>query len=150
MKHLLVLVLLLAGCVPQPRQTPLPTASTICLDPAFSKGLKLWEREAVKRFYQPILVGAHGIEDGGTTWRMRPPNGPEMQVEHVAYLLTKLYPGRPIILICCNPDGVKPKIQNVWYAHENVWMEPGPRWQFTYGRLEQCAGSIWDFQSEGR
>ncbi len=65
-----------------------------------------------------------------------------MPAESVALLVKQLFPGRPIVIVACNADGVSFHVSGVWYAHKIVSSVPH------LGKKE-WAESVWEFE-EGK
>ncbi len=135
----LLIPLLLAGCAIH--RAPEPKASCIVLSDNLAHGAPAWEREAAKRFDRPVLLIVHGYSWSGQ-WAIYPDAGPSMSVEGVARLLKKLYPGRPIVVLSCNPAGVGLKLHGVYYARKIVSSIPH------MGKPEWAEG-IWEME-EGK
>ncbi len=132
-----LILVLLAGCAIH--RAPEPQAQSIVLSDNLAHGVPAWEKEAKKRFEHPILLVCHGNTERGE-WRLYPDRGGSMSAESVARLLKKLYPGRPIVLIACNPDHLSFHVSGVYYARKLVSSIPGwgeDEWVESIGEFEE-------------
>lgn len=124
MRQLIPLIFaLLVGCVALPPQIP-PPAGPIVLSANTGNTARLWQREAARRFVNPVVVICHGAELNGSWYAF--PDAPmrPMPVEAMAQTVHAIYPGRPVVLICCNARGCTLHVKGVWYAKDIVWCIP--------------------------
>lgn len=115
-------LILLAGCA---HPTEPPAATSIVLSKNIGVFAGRWEREAATRFEHPIVVIVHGATIDGKLY-VFPDGTPPMSFEGTAKLLRTLYPDRPIVIACCNEDGVAVHgFPGIYYARRIVWYPPG-------------------------
>lgn len=89
----------------------------------------LWMVEANRRFANPVVVFCHGdtyIDAfGNPQWYAFPDVRPPLPVHTLALELKQDYPGRDIVLVICNPDGLELGVPGVHYSRGgSVWIVP--------------------------
>lgn len=147
LRALPILLLFVAGCASTPAIQP-PIAAhdpSILYEQTTPAGGRAWQAEAEKALgVKPYVLICHGGTEidgrGKRIWCMYPaaPLRP-IPVEIRAWMLRQqLPPEVPILLLCCNPDGLDIHVPNVWYAHSDVWCYPMP-WPID---SDECAGSF--------
>lgn len=128
----------------------------VAKDPYFST---LWVDEVKRRFPDGAIVvfGHGGTIDGEWVIRQervilldgRPftVNSP-LRIKTLVSDLRKSYPAEvPIVLIVCNPQGLRLNDKGVYYALKNVWTSPDfsiPS-RADYSPLGDCVGSVNEF-----
>lgn len=150
MKTLILLVALVLGCVGDRRELvgPIQVWDAVLLSPGMAQYTVGWEREAQKRFSEPLLVMGHGNDFLGSWCVWASVGGQEVPipVEWMVGTVQEAHPGRTIVLIVCNPHGEKLKGSNVWYARRSVWLVPNLEAGRSDVRGDQNdVGSIWEF-----
>lgn len=91
-----------------------------------NNSIQYWEREAKSYFDEDVvmIVGHGGLNDKGVWIIQNQIDGSEEPVEYAVFRARRDFPGRRIILICCNEAGVTLNFPGVSYAKENVWFYP--------------------------
>lgn len=101
-----------------------PTRDTVTWSANLRHAEPLWRAEAAKRIAgRPVMLIVHGGDRDGR-WVAVPDRGPVMPMDGVARLLKDLFPGRPVVILSCNPGGHQLRKPGVWYATANVWSVP--------------------------
>lgn len=112
-------------------------------------GVEDWVREARKRFDDPFVLAVHGNGGRERRWTgVADAQHPDPDIQTVAALLQDVKPGRPIVLLACNPNRLRLPLRGVYYyPHGNVNWLPYDRWR---GQDRgTAAGSIWQFVEGG-
>lgn len=136
MRWILTALLLVTGCAAPIVRAPttLPAENVPVLKLCESMELVgLWAIEAQSRFERPVLIAGHGgvthgewsvsADDVQETGTIR--NLPPYPVEWIIKIVRLHFPDRPIVLIICNPAGIKLHGHpNVWYARDDIWVVP--------------------------
>jgi hypothetical protein len=89
-----------------------------------------WERELGRRFHNSVAILCHGGNVVQGEWLVQ--NDPDGGYAHTVCTVQQMivaeqreYPGRTVILLCCNPDHeVLHGYPNVYYAPSSVWCIP--------------------------
>lgn len=142
MRLALGILLLLAGCAPSLS----PPSVTLVWSHDLAFGAQDWRNEVDHRFGdRAVIVVCHGRGDSEWQFVPDPPKKPE-SVQAMSARLRQMYPGRPIVLITCNPGGFELHgLPGVYYARRDVLVPPfdgddslGSRWR------SRAAGTIWE------
>lgn len=117
----LVAALFLGGCAHVDRN--------LVLSKSLQRYASLWEREARTRFADPVLILGHGGKAFGVwTVLLDDEQGNSLcsiPLEAAIWIERRRCPGRPIVLIVCNPGKMQLKgFPGVWYAKDLVWTVP--------------------------
>lgn len=84
-----------------------------------------WTTETARRFPDAVVIFGHGIAVVDGEWLIEDEVHHKMwHVEEVVGVYQKIYPDRPIVLICCNSTHLHLHIRGVWYSLQNVDMIP--------------------------
>lgn len=123
--------LLAGGCCSAKTRADV-SANTLSWNRNIAWGRQAWLKEARTRFADPFVMVMHG-DSSGKDWRAAPDRKfCNADVESVGWLLHGLMPDRDVVLVCCNSEGIKPRLpKRVWYSPKGpVWSDPGPddRW----------------------
>lgn len=153
----LLIALTLAGCAPRrpaivERPAPEVTSISLCRD--MDDNREAWEREAARRFDRPVVLLVHGETVLGR-WMAFPDGAPPLPQRWLASFVKASFPGRPIVLMSCNPGRLKLGVPGVWYSRELCWVVPnrnskiGGPWRLSIdGTVKRGVGDIWEFVSE--
>lgn len=95
------------------------------LDPTLKPYERLWAAEIGRRFHNAVGVFCHGGNHLALTWDTSVASyGHVVTIQDVVRYEQARYPDRTIVLISCNPGHLKLGIPNVYYAPDNIWLEP--------------------------
>lgn len=130
----LILGALFGGIAFSPSKSPprdsmgQPDVAMKVLDPALFQYANAWQTEIGRRFHGSVAVFAHGgqfVEGQWIVGTERIYGGHVEPMEDVIARVEKLFPGRTVVMLACNPDHVTIHGHpNVWYAKSNVWCLP--------------------------
>lgn len=112
----------------------------------------LWEDETVRRFPNALIYASHGTNCGGK-WICQNPDNPTsladaFYVHDLALSLRQQYPDRIIVLVICNPGHLKVGVPGVYYAKDDVLVEPdaqNTRCYVLHFLHPGCVGNIFEF-----
>lgn len=131
-RTLAILPLLLGltfGCTagPMGMPKPAPGVHSTVLSFDLMPFAKLWEAEVREQHPNAAIIMAHGqVHDNGK-WYLYPSVGDPLPVREAVLTLRAYYPDRRIVLVVCNPGGLRlPGLPRVSYALDNVWAVPDP------------------------
>lgn len=104
--------------------TPQPQVAMEVLDPSLEQYAVAWQAEIGRRFTNAVGVLAHGgdLEEG--RWVIKSDHKRLETADGVVAHYQKLYPGRTIVLLSCNPGHLKLNIPGVYHFHSSVWCVP--------------------------
>lgn len=105
-----------------------------------------WKVEVARRFPGARLFVCHGLTLDGQ-WFIFPQDGRPMLASKAAQRLRSKEPGRVIVFIVCNPDGVPLGMPGVYHAKQSVWFEPDKNYVGDERDHETC-GNIFEFTDE--
>jgi len=107
-----------------------------------------WQQEVEKRYDDAVMLIVHGNTRNGE-WYAYPDFESPIPMECAVERLKKRFPGRRIVLVACNPDGLTFDIPGVTYAKENVYFWPDHNvltdLDAKYPEDGGGIGSIWEF-----
>lgn len=98
------------------------------LDPTLEPFANMWQKEINRRFDNAVMILVHGgdfVEDQWIVgdWQYR--SGVHVRpIKDVVAETQKMYPGRTIVLLACNPGHLNLGIPGVYYAKSSVWCIP--------------------------
>jgi hypothetical protein len=120
-----------------------------------------WRIEVTRRFSNAVIIMGHGGTLPNGEW------GLLLMDKHNAFIPMKdevarvqaLYPGRVVVLVCCNPDGLLLHMPNVYHAVDSVWfdtdkslpnLKPEDQPEANEGRkdLPGYVGNIYEFNDD--
>lgn len=106
-----------------------PDVLVSCYDPSCIDAANSWKIETARRFHNSVLVCCHGgyatLEGGWVGAVNLASDKPMESIAEVVKQNTKLYPGRTIVLLCCNTWSEELHgFPGVYYARSCVWMYP--------------------------
>lgn len=112
----------------------------------------LWEDETARRFPDALIFASHGTNCGGK-WICQNPDKPTsladaIYVHDLALSLRQQYPDRIIVLVICNPGHLKVGVPGVYYAKDDVLIEPDSQNLRCYALHffhPGCVGNIFEF-----
>jgi hypothetical protein len=96
-------------------------------DPSLEQFATRWRAEVARRFPNAVVALCHGgtFVEGQWITGVRNFNMPTMPIPTLIAHLQKEYPGRPVVLLCCNPSHITLHgYPDVWYAADSVWCVP--------------------------
>lgn len=128
---LVVAVLVVIGSLsngpPSLPRTSQPDVIMDVLDPSLDIYAAEWQKEIGRRFHNAVGVLAHGGELETGRWICLDGQTP-VHLDLVADLAAReqaKYPGRTIVMLCCNPGHIAiHNLPGVYYATSSVWCEP--------------------------
>lgn len=130
MRNVVIAALLCFGWVcfltaPSHRPDSKPTVTIEVMDPSLTGYAELWRAEISRRFPDAVAILCHGGNFAGEQWICSAGNFGRYSTvpEAVAYEQAR-YPGRTIVILCCNPGHLKLGIPGVYYANDSVWCVP--------------------------
>lgn len=95
------------------------------LDPSLQRFAPAWQAEAGRRFDHAVIVLCHGGNFIGNEWIVNATAyGRYTTAQDVARFEKAKYPGRTIILLCCNPGHLDLGISGVYFFGDSVWCLP--------------------------
>jgi len=100
--------------------------ATEVLCPDLVDGAQMWRRDVAKEYPNALIIAVHGGVDPKTgEWYAYPTLGDPLPVDVLVKLNQLYYPGRHIVLICCNPEHIPlTDVHNVTYAPADIWVWP--------------------------
>lgn len=108
-------------------RTAQPAVVVDVLDPSLEGFAPAWHDEISRRFpINTVGVLCHGGEFIDGEWIALESRMPEHLIR-VTDLVAKeqaKFPGRTIVLLCCNPGHIELHASNVFYAQSSVWCVP--------------------------
>lgn len=108
-------------------RTAQPAVVVDVLDPTLEGFAPAWHDEIARRFpTNTVGVLCHGGEFIDGEWIALESRMPEHLIR-VTDLVAKeraKFPGRTIVLLCCNPGHIELHASNVFYAQSSVWCIP--------------------------
>lgn len=94
-------------------------------DVSLDRFVEDWRLEVGRRFPNAYVVLAHGGNEMDGVWTSSAQSFRHFAtVRELAERARRLHPGRPIVLVCCNPGHLPLHLPGVWHASSNVWLEP--------------------------
>jgi hypothetical protein len=128
----IIVAIVLGAAILLPGPKPvIPTAPDVvvdCLDPSLAKYAPLWEKEVGRRFHNVVAVLCHGGDQVRGNWIVldQPGSVPAIGlVQNLIAIEEAKYPGRMVVLLCCNPAHyVLHGFPEVYYSPASVWCEP--------------------------
>jgi hypothetical protein len=133
MRNIVALLLVLSGCTvkaPVTHFQPHRAASVVmCVDdPSMQDYANDWRTEVSRRFDNAVVVLCHGTYTLDDTWYIYDRPGTEHPFDSVQKVVAETkarYPGRVIVLLCCNVSHTSLHgMPGVWYAPAEVWLVP--------------------------
>jgi hypothetical protein len=94
------------------------------LDPSLDQFAVAWQREVARRFPSAVAILAHGGDLEQGRWIVKSNDKHLETADDVAARYQKLYPGRVIVLLCCNPGHIKLHVAGVYHFSSSVWCVP--------------------------
>lgn len=124
---LMVCVAFVVLTVPTPTPTVVGSPDVVMevLDPSLRPYERLWQAEIGRRFHNAVGIMCHGGNHLDGTWDTSATNFNHVAtLQQVVAMEQARYPNRTLIVIACNPGHLKLGISNVYYAPDNIWLEP--------------------------
>jgi hypothetical protein len=123
------ILMTLEPCSPTPAHalSAQPPVVIETLDPSLERFNEMWRKEIARRFPNAIAVLVHGGDFVEGQWIVGTNIAKDRRVMPAADVVRhyqKLYPGRTLVLLACNPGHLKLGIPGVYYAKANVWCVP--------------------------
>lgn len=107
---------------------PLPGSPTVIMevqDPSLAPYAAAWQREIGRRFPNAVGVLCHGGMFIDGQWITSARNMQRLTLAtRVAEYEKERYPGRTIVMLCCNPGHLDLGVSGVYFARDNVWCVP--------------------------
>ena len=123
---MLLVALGLAGLTflpPLDHRTPAVTVEV--MDPSLQGYAEAWRAEVSRRFPDAVVILAHGGNFAGDQWICSALMfGRYSTVQDAVRFEQARYPGRTIVVLCCNPGHLKLGIPGVFYSNDSVWCVP--------------------------
>ena len=95
------------------------------LDPSLQTFAPMWQKEIGRRFPNAVGVLCHGGEFINGEWIVSAKAyGRNLTAPDIARFEKAKYPGKTIVLLCCNPGHLHLGIPDVYYANDSVWCVP--------------------------
>jgi len=95
------------------------------LDPSLARFAPLWQKEIARRFPYAVGVLCHGGNFVGDQWIVSATSyGRNLTAQDIANYEKARYPGRVIVMLCCNPGHLDLGISGVYFATDSVWCVP--------------------------
>jgi hypothetical protein len=95
------------------------------LDPSLEVFAPMWQKEIGRRFPNAVGVLCHGVEFVNGQWIVSAKAyGRDLTAQDIVRFEQAHYPGRTIVLLCCNPGHLKLGIPGVYHADDSVWCVP--------------------------
>lgn len=110
-----------------PLPAPLaPQVDVFCMDATLERFSAAWRVEVGRRFPDAIVLLCHGGELSNGEWLVKAPafDLPLMTAEHLVEHFQVKFPGRPVVLLACNPGHLHLHVPGVWHARNSVWCVP--------------------------
>ena len=109
----------------QPTTPAVPNVIIDVLDPALTPYAAGWQKEIARRFPDAVGVLCHGRSFIHNEWIVSAQSFGHLSTAQdvVAYEKAR-YPGKVIVLLCCNPDHLDLGISGVYFARDSVWCIP--------------------------
>lgn len=108
-----------------PVHTPTSGVVMEVLDPSLQVFAPMWQKEIARRFPDAVGVLCHGGEFVDGQWIVSAKAyGRDLTAQDIARFAQAHYPGRVIVLLCCNPGHLKLGIPGVYHADDSVWCVP--------------------------
>lgn len=113
---------------------------------------QLWEPEVARRYPGAVMLVCHGSDTNGD-WYMHPDvdhgatgeDAPARLVKEEVLKAQIRFPGRMIVLICCNPGGYDLDLPLVAYAKSSVWVIPDRNMLPRVRENPEYVGNIFEF-----
>lgn len=102
-----------------------PSVTVEVMDPSLTLYADAWRAEVARRFPDAVVILAHGGNFAGDQWICSALMfGRYSTVQDAVHFEQARYPGRTIVVLCCNPGHLKLGIPGVYYANDSVWCIP--------------------------
>jgi hypothetical protein len=103
-----------------------PSVIMVTLDPSLTQYEAMWKAEIGRRFDNAVGILVHGGDFVEGQWIV----GASFTPGHVTLTkdaveqVMKMYPGRTVVLLACNPGHLNLGIPGVYHSTANVWCVP--------------------------
>lgn len=98
------------------------------LDPSLAQFAPMWQKEISRRFPNAVGVLCHGGEFVDGQWIVSAKAyGRDLTAQDIARFAQAHYPGKTIVLLCCNPGHLKLGIPGVYHFEDSVFLCPRSR-----------------------
>jgi hypothetical protein len=95
------------------------------LDSSLVQYIEPWRVEVGRRFHNAVAIIVHGGDFVEGEWVVGAGIGGHIsRASDIARHYQKLYAGRTLVFISCNPGHLKINVPGVWYASDVVWCIP--------------------------
>lgn len=103
-----------------------PQVDVFCMDQSLEGFAPAWRVEVGRRFPDAVVLLCHGGELSNGEWLVKAPafDLPLMTAEHLVLHFQTKFPGRPVVLLACNPGHLHLHVHGVWHARNSVWCVP--------------------------
>jgi hypothetical protein len=121
---LAVLILSPLAMLLLPSHTPHGVVMEV-LDPGLQQFAPMWQKEIARRFPDAVGVLCHGGEFVAGQWIVSAKAyGRDLTAQDITRFEQARYPGRVIVLLCCNPGHLDLGISGVYFSLDSVWCVP--------------------------
>jgi hypothetical protein len=100
-----------------------PAVIMVVLDPTLNSIAPTWQHEIARRFPNAVGVFVHGNNYVEDEWIASTALHATPEVK-LARKYKRLFPGRTIVILSCNPGHLKLGEPDVYYAMSNIWLIP--------------------------
>lgn len=114
----------------EPPALPVPVSTSAAgvivkvYDPTLERYAPMWRAEIARRFPNAVGVLLHGGELMEGRWTVKTSETYRQEAKEVVLKNMRLYPGKVVILLACNPAHLSLGVPGVYYATDSVWCVP--------------------------
>lgn len=109
---------------------PAPISTNACgvvmkvYDPTLERFAPAWQKEIARRFPNAVGILLHGGELMEGHWTVKTSETYRTEAKEVVLENMRLYPGKVVVLLACNPAHLQLGVPGVYHATDSVWCIP--------------------------